>query len=266
MTEGFGDNLQFARYAKMAHERVGRVVLESYDELYGLMERVEGYDQLVRREHANRPPEGLELDLHLKLYDLPRVFRTTIETIPTETPYLFASEERVEKWKARLAEEKRFKVGLVWGGRPTFSNDRNRSMSLKDFAPLGDVENVAFYSLQKGERAVEAKSPPDGLQITDLSDELNDFDDTAAVLNELDLLISVDTSPVHLAGGLGRPVWTLLAFLNDWRWGVDSETTPWYPTMRLFRQKRMGDWTDVMERVREELSPFGGGAKGELIR
>jgi hypothetical protein len=142
---------------------------------------------------------------------------------------------------------------LVWAGNPNHADDRRRSVSLDAFAPLGSVEGVRWYGLQHGPCACEAQSPPAGLELEDLSRETADFRDLAAAMLELDLVISVDTSAAHLAGALARPVWVLLPYLPDWRWLTAREDSPWYPTMRLFRQPRPGDWAAVFERVREAL-------------
>src|SRR5262249_22645705 len=145
------------------------------------------------------------------------------------------------------------KVGLVWAGNPRNRNDHNRSCKLAHLAPLAGLEGVTFYSLQKGEAAAEAAQPPAGLQLIGLSSRLTDFSQTAAVGAQLDLVISVDTAVAHLAGALARPVWTLLTFAADRRWLLDRDDTPWYPTMRLFRQEQRGDWAGVLRRVRQAL-------------
>ena len=256
MTEGFGDNLQFVRYLPMAAERVESIVLESYSQLLPLLKRTPGYDTIVERTHANRDTSGTAFDLHLKLYDLPRVFRTTLDTIPAPVPYLFADQEKVAHFGGLFEGVKGRKIGIVWAGRPTFINDHNRSIHLSDYALLSElslIEDVHFYSLQFGEKAGETQTPPPGMNLTDLSPDIETFDDTAALMENLDLIISVDTSSAHLAGGLGKPVWTLLPFICDWRWGTNSETTPWYPTMRLFRQPSPGDWESVLQKILQEL-------------
>ena len=195
------------------------------------------------------------------MLSLPRAFGTTLASIPRNVPYLQADAREVEKWRGRLAEDaSSIKVGLSWAGRPEHKNDRNRSMPLARFAPLAQVPGVRFYSLQKGEAAAQAKAPPAGMELIDWTEELNDFADTAALIANLDLVISVDTAVVHLAGAMGKPVWTLLPFAPDWRWLLDRQDSPWYPTMRLFRQPSIGDWDSVMQRVAGALSELVGDA------
>lgn len=184
---------------------------------------------------------------------LPRIFDTTIETLPAKVPYLFPPPEQIESWNHRLAADKNLKVGLVWAGRPDYANDNNRSMPLTRLAPLADVPGVTFYSLQKGPASDQAKHPPPGMNLIDLSPALTDFLQTAAVVANLDLVIAVDTSIVHLAGALARPVWVLLPWVGDWRWMIDRDDSPWYPTVRLFRQPKAKDWETPVQHVAEEL-------------
>jgi hypothetical protein len=205
-----------------------------------LLETVRGINQVI--------PAGLPLpdfDLQTCLLDLPAIFDTRLETIPANVPYLEA--KPAESW-GRAA------VGLVWAGNQAHANDRNRSLTLPELAPLGQVPGVNFFSLQKGPQATELLASPPGLRITDLAGNLVDFADTAAAILGLDLVITVDTAVAHLAGALGRKVWTLLPFAPDWRWLLDREDSPWYPTMRLFRQPRPGDWATVIEDVAARLS------------
>jgi hypothetical protein len=167
-------------------------------------------------------------------------------------PYIAPSPERVRDWAALLPVDGTKKIGIAWAGRPGHQNDRRRSMPAEMLASLGDVKGVTFVTVQP--RDPTAPPPPVGLRLLDLGPRLRDFGDTAALLSQLDLLITVDTAVAHLAGAIGRPVWTLLAFSPDWRWLLDRQDTPWYPTMRLVRQRRVGDWRDVIDRVRAELS------------
>jgi len=178
----------------------------------------------------------------LKLTDLPGA----------PMPYLTADTAWLEKWRVRLADLPRPLVALCWAGRPEHFNDANRSIALDTLAPLA-ASGASFLSIQKGPKAAEAKSPPSGMQLTDLSDEIADFDDTAAILSIADLLVSVDSSPVHLAGALGRPAWVLLPLLPDWRWLTDRNDTPWYPGHRLFRQTARSDWASVIAALSGEL-------------
>jgi len=151
------------------------------------------------------------------------------------------------------------KVGLAWAGSPTYKNDRNRSIKLARLAPLGQAPGARFFSLQKGEAAAEAKTPPPGMELIDWTEELKDFADTAAFLANLDLVIAADTAVVHLGGAMAKPVWALLPFASDWRWLLDRADSPWYPTIRLFRQETPGDWDGVIGRVAGEISRYKSG-------
>jgi Glycosyltransferase family 9 (heptosyltransferase) len=187
---------------------------------------------------------------------LPRVFGATLDNIPASMPYIDVQAIRRRKGSDAvplLASRSPRKVGIVWAGSPTHRNDRRRSCGLAEFLPVLRTPGIAFYSLQKGERSRELAGLPSGSLVQDLSPHLNDFGDCALLLDQLDLIISVDTAVVHLAGALGLPVWTLLAYVPDWRWLLEGDTTPWYPRMRLFRQTSPGDWPGVMKRVTEAL-------------
>jgi len=213
------------------------------------------------------------------MMSLPLAFATRIETIPADIPYLWADAQKAAYWRERLERGKSasgetarsgyapLKVGLVWAGgaRPHLPRanriDKRRSMSLSQLAPLAGVPGVAFVSLQKGGPAEQARTPPSGMHLLDWSNELNDFADTAALIESLDLVISVDTAVAHLAGALGKPVWVLNRFDTCWRWLLERPDSPWYPTMRLFRQPAAGDWDSVIQRGVEELervTHFGG--------
>lgn len=185
---------------------------------------------------------------------LPGIFNTKLETIPSSVPYIVPDIGRIDEWRGRLAGNDSFRIGLVWSGNPENRNiHHKKSCSLNDFAPLSRVSGVKFYSLQKGLASAEALGPPEGMDIINLDTELKDFSDTAAVIANLDLIISVDTAVAHLAGALGKPVWTLLPFVPDWRWLVGREDSPWYPTMCLFRQTHPGGWNGVFDRVGRAL-------------
>lgn len=246
--QGLGDTLQFVRYAPLVAQRGATVLVSCPAELRGVIETVKG----ITRIFTSGQPLP-RFDAHAPMASLPVLFKTTIESIPANVPYVSADPARVRNWRDRLRESPGLKVGIAWAGSPLHQNDRARSCKLADFAPLAAVEGVAFFSLQKGLTAAEAKNPPAGMNVQCLGDELRDFTDTAALLECLDLLISVDTSVVHLAGALGRPVWTLLARGPDWRWMLERSDTPWYPTMRLFRQRNLGDWSTVFVEVAEQL-------------
>jgi tetratricopeptide (TPR) repeat protein len=247
--QGFGDTIQFIRYAPLVAERGARVIFECFRELATLLQRVEGIDQVIVR--------GEELpvfDGHCPLLSLPLAFDTTIGTIPAGVPYVRTDPVSTQKWKARVKQDNaKMKVGFAWAGNPGFKQNRYRNIPLELFLPLTQIPGVAFYSLQKGGEAEAVKKPPAGMKVFDYTEDIHDFSDTALLIENLDLIISVDTAVAHLAGALGRPVWTLLPFSPEWRWLLDREDSPWYPTMRLFRQTSFGDWRSVIDRVRQEL-------------
>jgi predicted O-linked N-acetylglucosamine transferase (SPINDLY family) len=239
----FGDAMHFIRYAPLVAERGATVLLECQTELAPLLNRVQGISAVfVRGEQLP------EFHWQTPLLSLPLVFGTTMKTIPADVPYLSAPPDRIEQWAKRLAGDSSFKVGLAWAGS---ARRDARSCPLETFAPLAAVPGVTFYGLQKGP---EANQPvPPGLRLIQMGDELHDFADTAALVSNLDLVISVDTSVAHLTGGMGRPVWTLIPFNPGFQWLRDRADSPWYPTMRLFRQTTPGDWLDVVRRVAQHL-------------
>ncbi|CAO3425247.1 tetratricopeptide repeat protein [Azospirillum endophyticum] len=253
--QGQGDTLHFVRYAPMLAALGARVHLMVQPSLVRLLSRLPGIASV--RSLAEPPPA---CDACIPLLSLPLVFGTTLATIPATVPYLHAADRDREGWRRRLAAERRLKVGLVWAGSAhdgqfiAHMTDRRRSLALAALAPLTDIPGVAFYSLQKGPPADE--TPPPGLDLTDWMGAVGDFADTAALVAELDLVISVDTSVCHLAGALARPVWMLSRHDACWRWLRDRADSPWYPTMRLFRQDRPGDWPPVIARVRTALAEW----------
>lgn len=248
--QGLGDTIQFARYAPLVAARGARVIVECQPELKTLFGTLQGVEQVLG---AGEPLP--HFDAYRAMMSLPMLFGTMLGSIPASIPYLASEAGRVKFFGSKIAAEG-LRVGLVWAGAAGYQNDRNRSVTLADFAPLARAPGVRFYSLQKGAAARQASSPPSGMQLIDLSDELNDFADTAAAISSLDLVVSVDTAVAHLAGALGKPVWTLIGFSPDWRWSVDRRDTPWYPTMRLFRQPAIGDWSAPIERLASELLEF----------
>jgi len=249
--QGFGDSFQFLRMVPWAKERSGaRVILEINPESLSLAKRATGFDDIVAR--GTLPPA---FDVHCEMMSLPMVMGLKLSDLPGPMPYLSPDPARLAKWKKRLAKLPRPLVALVWAGRPTHHNDANRSMTLADLAPLGGC-GATFLAVQRGPKAVEAKTPPPGMSILSLDDDIKDFEDTAAILSIADLLISVDSAPVHLAGALGRPAWVMLPFVPDWRWLLERTDTPWYPSVRLFRQSARGNWGDVVRRMAEVLAAF----------
>jgi tetratricopeptide (TPR) repeat protein len=250
--QGLGDTLQFVRYAALVRPRVGRVVVRAPAGMGPLLARCAGVDEVV--EHgASLPP----FDAHAALLSLPCLLGTTLATVPASVPYLSADPGLVEGWGRELAAHRGLKVGIAWQGSPAYRGDRQRSVSLRHFAPLMGVAGVHFFSLQKGPGSEQVREFAGAWPVTDLGPRLDEtagsFTDTAAVIKHLDLVVTSDTAVPHLAGALAVPVWVALPFVPDWRWLLGREDTPWYPTMRLFRQPRLGDWDAVFARLAEEL-------------
>lgn len=247
--QGFGDTLQFVRYVRNVAALGARVLLGTPPELARLLADYPGTEGVYLS-----PTLVPHFDLHCPLLSLPHVFKTDLDSIPSSVPYLHVNPTIEAPWKAYFAQfQSMFKVGLIWSGNPGQEHNRHRACRLSDLEPLLTHTHVAFFSLQKGAPASELHAKGNESRIIDLSTRLIDFAETAAVMEHLDLLITTDTGPVHLAGGLGRPAWLLLSAIPDWRWMVGREDSPWYPSVRLFRQTRTGVWTDVVERVAREL-------------
>jgi ADP-heptose:LPS heptosyltransferase len=193
-----------------------------------------------------------DFDVQAPLMSLPHILGTTLETIPNGVPYIRPPEDGTVPGQV-LSEEKKLKVGLVWAGNPKHMDDRNRSIPLEKFGFILDTKGVRFFSLQVGEQTEEIRRLGYQDQLEDLTGTLTPFSATAAIMAHLDLIISVDTAPAHLAGAMGRAVWTLVTFAPDWRWMLDRSDSPWYPTMKIFRQKKIGDWDGVLAEVKENL-------------
>lgn len=252
--QGLGDTIQFIRYAPLIAKLAGRVIVEAPAALERLLATVEGIDHLTVKGEALPG-----FDIHVPLIDLPRALGTTVDTVPAEVPYVAAEPGAVGRWRRRIGGG-HATIGLVWTGNPAHVNDHNRSIALKRLGPLFEVPEARFFSLQVGPRSADPGVAGLDGHIEDLSADLTDFAETAAVLSALDLLISVDTAPLHLAGALGRPVWALIPFHPDWRWMLGRDDSPWYPSMRLFRQPARSDWDSVIARVRDELAALAAGA------
>jgi ADP-heptose:LPS heptosyltransferase len=250
--QGHGDAIQFIRYVPAVVQRGATIIVECQKELASLFQNVEGIKKVI--SIGEQLPA---FDLHCPLLSLPLKFNTTLDTIPAEIPYIKVNPLSTRKWKDKLSDDSsKLKVGLVWAGSQSHKDDRNRSFALNTFAPLAQFDNIVFYSLQKEKGSEQAKKPPEGMKLIDHMEEINDFSDTAALIENLDLVISVDTAVAHLAGAMGKPVWTLLPFVPDWRWLLNREDSPWYPTMKLFRQPSHSDWKSVIHKVAEELRSF----------
>jgi tetratricopeptide (TPR) repeat protein len=244
--QGFGDAIQFCRYVPLVAALGPNVILEVQRPLLALMETLKGGAKIVSRGD----PVSMT-DLECPLLSLPLAFDTRLETTPSETPYLDADPLAAAAWKARLGSQHRRKVGIVWSGSPTHRNDHNRSIGLAALLPLLDLD-ITFISLTKVVNAEDA-ALIGARGIPHFGDELHDFADTAALISNLDLVISVDTSVAHLAGALAKSVWILLPFLPDWRWQLDRDDSLWYPTARLFRQDETQAWDGVIARVHAAL-------------
>jgi tetratricopeptide (TPR) repeat protein len=244
--EGFGDAIQFCRYIPLVKARGARVVIEVERPLLELFASLDGVAACFEKG-VSLP----QFDFHCSLGRLPVVFDVCFETILSSVPYL-APPIDAGDWRERLGTDGRPKVGIVWSGNPTHNNDRNRSIPLEAWTPVLGLE-AQFLSLQKFVRAEDAEILKKQSRILDLGGELKSFADTAALIETLDLVITVDTSVAHLAGALGRPVWILLPFTPDWRWLLDRDDSPWYPTARLFRQTEAREWSSVMECVKSAL-------------
>ncbi len=259
--QGLGDTIQFIRYLP-ALKRLGpKIVFECPPALKPILNGFPGIDLLIDWPRSSDVERGV--DCYVPLMSLPMHFDTTFETIPDSVPYLSAVGD-MEKWKQRL-NCPGTTVGLVWSGNPANPMDHFRSCKLADFSPLAAIDGVHFFSLQKGTAAEQAAQPPAPMTLVNIDEYLTDFGETACALALLDLVITVDTSVAHLAGAMGRPVWLLLPFSPDFRWMLVREDSPWYPTMRLFRQNRCGDWAELFQRVADALRDWSVRRKPQLM-
>lgn len=256
--QGLGDTIQFIRYVPLVVQRGGRVILTCHQPLMRLLSTMPGIEQFI--------PLGMPLptfDTYAPLLSLPGILGTTLDTVPNQVPYLRPPKVNLElptleaEVEARSQEpgarSHKLKVGLVWSGGNLYKHNQTRSFSLQEFHSLLNVSEISFYSLQKGIPQLEIAELGWQSRLIDLSEQLQDMADTADAIAQLDLVITVDTSVAHLAGALATPVWVLLAHVADWRWLLNREDSPWYPTMRLFRQNHPGDWQGVIQRVIEAL-------------
>lgn len=250
--QGIGDSFNFIRYAEPIAQRGARIIVEAHAPSARIIASAPGVSEVFIQGQPTP-----HFDFEIPIASLPLIAQARPDRIFAPIPYLRTDAQRVEAWRDRLTQyPARLKVGIVWAGSEQNPRDASRSMKLADFAPLAGIEGVRLFALQKGIAAMQIFSAPAEMQIVDFAPFLNSFDDTAAALSNLDLLISVDTSVAHLAGALGRPAWTLLERAPDWRWMLNRSDTPWYPTMKLFRQPRTGDWDAVIGEVVKELPEF----------
>ena len=245
--QGLGDIIQFVRYLPMLRQRGGRVAFDIPLPMTRLMWDLDGIDVSLKAGDTLPP-----FDCHIPLLELPRLYGTTLDTIPAAKAYLHADKNLVDAWGERLGPKEEFRIGLVWGGSPDHLKDRDRSIEPELFRPLVETPGVSALSLMVGRDGEAGRVFGD--VVTDLAPDLGDFADTAAAIANMDLVISVDTAVAHLAGALGTMVWTLLPFNSDWRWMLGRDDSPWYPSMRLFRQEKRKDWEGVIERVAAELA------------
>jgi Tfp pilus assembly protein PilF len=256
--QGFGDAIQFCRYIPWVCERCPDVVVAADPVIHPLIRQVSLGVTLVDR--WDRCPT---FSVYCPLSGLPRLHGTTLETIPGNAPYLYADPARTAAWRARLddlIQPHVRRIGIVWAGRPKHNNDANRSAALPALAPLAALDGIALVSLQKGPGRAEIAGYFDRAPLLNLGAAIVDFVDTMAIIEGLDLVVTVDTSVAHLAGAMGRPVWILLPYVPDWRWLLDRNDSPWYPTARLFRQSHPGDWGDVARQVAEALPRTAAGS------
>jgi hypothetical protein len=245
--QGFGDTLQFVRYVPLLVRMGAKVVLEVQPSLKALLASIEGVTVTARGEPLPA------FDLHCPILSLPLAFNSELSTIPASVPYIESPRDRMWKWQARFPQGKRLYAALAWSGSPTHRQDHLRSIALAELAPLLSIGDIQWISIQRDLRPGDSEFLTGNPDIIHVGAELADFGDTASVIELVDLIISVDTSVVHLAGAMGRPVWALLPYSPDFRWLLDREDSPWYPTARLFRQPKLGDWQSVIGRLRQEL-------------
>ena len=246
--QGFGDNIQFIRYLPKLKQLGAKVLFEARTPMVDLLKGFAGIDKLIEAK-ANQAVSG-DFDFYAALMDLPAIFETSLNTIPADVPYIFADKERSEKFK-KIISTGDYKVGIVWAGKPTQEYIADRSCKLSNFENLTKIDEIKLYSLQKGDAA---KQLCQFTQIENLGPHLESFADTAAAIDNLDLVISIDTSVLHLSAAMAKPTWGLLTKTPDWRWMLDRNDSPWYPTVKLFRQKKYADWKHIFQQVTEELS------------
>jgi Flp pilus assembly protein TadD len=249
--QGFGDAIQFSRYIPWAEQRCPDIAIACSAELSPLLRRIAPRATLFQKWQ-----DCPDYKAFCAITGLPRLAGTRLDSIPAPIPYLQADPARVALWRQRLdglVPAGLRRIGVIWAGRPTHNNDRNRSAVLSDFLPIGNVPNIALLALQKGPKIGQAGGYYGRAPLINVGAEVQDYDDTMAILESIELLVTVDTSVAHLAGAMGRPVWIMLPRAPDWRWLLDREDTPWYPTVRLFRQTTVRRWDDVVARIATAL-------------
>ncbi len=247
--QGLGDTIHFVRYLKLLKEKNCYLIFECDEKLAGLFENINWIDELIICQNSDEPE--IEYDYQIALLSLPFYFNTEFKTIPSFEKYLVPDTKFEDKWKLIIGKNENLKIGIVWAGNPNNNRDKIRSIPLLNFLPLFAIKGVDFYSLQVGPAADQLSDIY--YPIVRLDKHIKNFSDTAAIINRLDLIITVDTSVAHLAGALGKPVWNLLMYLPDWRWLLNRKETPWYPSMRLYRQQKKGDWNSVLNEINYDL-------------
>jgi Flp pilus assembly protein TadD len=245
---GHGDAINFIRLVPQVAARGGKIVLECQPSLIPLFRDFPGISEIVARGDTLPP-----FDVHIPLQGLLRILKINLDNIPNKVPYLTAPKDRLDKWSARMPQDEMLRVGLVWCG-VMYAETDYRPRSLETFHPFLKFPNMHFFSLQKGEAASE--KPPAGTDWFDFSADIQDFADTAALIQNLDIVISVDTSVAHLSGALAKPTWVLIPSQSDFRWLLNRTDSPWYPTMRLFRQPRNVPWPVIIKQITPELAKF----------
>ncbi len=249
--QGLGDTIQFIRYLPMIAEAGGKIIVECDP---GLIHLFTDYAKIATFIGKGEPIP--DFDVHSSLMSLPKIFGTSYESIPSDTNYINSNSRLVSSWKERLSGTNTFNVGIFWQGNKNYNRDKSRSIPLKQFEAILTVEKTEFVSLQKGDGQEQISENGFSHLISDYTSEMDNeekFADTVAIINSLDLIIGTDTSIIHLAGAMGKPTWILLAYHPDWRWMLNIESSPWYPTMKLFRQQKKDDWESVINRVKLEL-------------
>ena len=246
--QGLGDIIQFCRYLPVLEQKGANVTFKVKSNLHALLQTMDSKTSL-----NTRLPEENKIDFELPMMSLPLALKTTVETIPAQIPYLYADDQRKKRWNEKLGNKTVTRIGLVWSGSTWHKNDHNRSLLLNQLTSLL-VLPVEFHSLQKEVREIDIKTLTDFPKINQHQDDLLDFSDTAALIDEMDLVISVDTLVAHLSGAMGKKTFILLPYSPDYRWMLDRADSPWYPTATLFRQPSVGDWDSVISEIRQLLS------------
>jgi hypothetical protein len=253
--QGYGDVIQFSRYIPWAKKRCSNLAVACSRELHTAIQQLAGDSKIF--DHWGDKPD---FAAWLPLSGLPRLAGTRLDSIPAEIPYLRADPAKAAMWEERLAAlapKSYRRIGIAWAGRPTHTNDDNRSTTLATFAPLAEMDGVTLVSLQKGATQAQIGSYWGRAPLINIGPEIQDYGDTMAIIENLELIVTVDTSVGHLTGALGKPVWIMLPYAPDWRWLLERDDSPWYPTARLFRQSAGRDWQPVMASIAEELSGRG---------